>query len=61
MVNPWGEVIATCDEKENVVVADLNMDEVTQMRQGIPTFSQRRHDLYKVVDVTNAEKMKQYF
>lgn len=50
VVNPWGEVIATCDEKENVVVADLNMQEVENMRQGIPTFNQKRLDLYKLVD-----------
>jgi omega-amidase len=51
IVNPWGEVVATCDEKENVVVADLNMEEVKNMRQGIPTFTQKRTDLYNLVDV----------
>jgi omega-amidase len=50
VVNPWGEVIATCDEKEAVVVADLNMEEVHKMRQGIPTFSQKRGDLYRIID-----------
>ena len=49
-MNPWGEVIATCDEKEAVVVADLDMEEVKNMRQGIPTFSQKRLDLYKLGD-----------
>lgn len=50
VINPWGEVIATCDEKEAVVMADLNMDEVKNMRQGIPTFTQKRLDLYKLAD-----------
>lgn len=53
VVNPWGEVVATCDEKENVVIADLNMQEVANMRQGIPTFNQKRPDLYKLVDGGN--------
>jgi len=48
VVNPWGEVVATCDEKEAVVVAELKMKEVKNMRQGIPTFSQKRLDLYKL-------------
>ena len=48
VVNPWGEVIATCDEKEAVVIADLKMEEVKNMRQGIPTSSQKRLDLYKL-------------
>ena len=43
-------MIATCDENEAVVVADLNMEEVHKMRQGIPTFNQKRADLYRIVD-----------
>lgn len=50
MVNPWGEVVGTCDEKEAVVIAGLDMEEVKNMRQGIPTFGQKRNDLYKLVD-----------
>jgi len=50
IVNPWGEVVGTCDEKESVVIAPLDMEEVKNMRQGIPTFGQKRNDLYKLVD-----------
>jgi omega-amidase len=53
VINPWGEVVATCDEKETVVVANLDMAEVKNMRQGIPTFQQKRLDLYKL---TNGDK-----
>jgi omega-amidase len=48
-VSPWGEVIATCDENPNVVVVDLDMNKVTEMRTAIPTCAQKRHDLYKLV------------
>lgn len=48
-VSPWGDVIATCDENPNMVVVDLDMNKVTEMRTGIPTLSQKRHDLYKLV------------
>ena len=49
-VSPWGEVIGTCDEKPNVVVVDLDMTKVEEMRMAIPTCSQKRHDLYRLVD-----------
>lgn len=48
-VSPWGEVIGTCDENPNVVIVDLDMRKVTEMRTAIPTCSQKRHDLYKLV------------
>lgn len=47
-VSPWGEVIASCDENPNVVVVDLDMKKVEEMRMAIPTSNQKRHDLYKL-------------
>ena len=49
VVSPWGEVVATCDEQPNMVVADLDMIKVDEMRIAIPTMSQKRHDLYRLV------------
>jgi len=53
-VSPWGNVIATCDENEHVVFADLDISEVNEMRQNIPTSLQKRHDLYKLTDLKSA-------
>jgi omega-amidase len=50
VVSPWGDVIATCDEGPAVVVADLDMNLVTQMRTAIPTIMQKRTDLYRLID-----------
>eukprot|EP00585_Thalassiosira_rotula_P011484 CAMPEP_0196139476 /NCGR_PEP_ID=MMETSP0910-20130528/6738_1 /TAXON_ID=49265 /ORGANISM="Thalassiosira rotula, Strain GSO102" /LENGTH=334 /DNA_ID=CAMNT_0041400205 /DNA_START=334 /DNA_END=1338 /DNA_ORIENTATION=- len=50
IISPWGEVVATCDEKPNVVVADLDMDKVEEMRMAIPTMGQKRNDLYRLVE-----------
>ena len=50
VVSPWGEVVATCDEQPNMVVADLDMNKVDEMRIAIPTMSQKRHDLYRLVN-----------
>mmetsp|Transcript_22356 Transcript_22356/g.46482 ORF Transcript_22356/g.46482 Transcript_22356/m.46482 type:complete len:445 (+) Transcript_22356:215-1549(+) len=49
-VSPWGEVIATCEEGPAVVIADLDMDKVEEMRMAIPTTAQKRKDLYDLVD-----------
>lgn len=47
-VNPWGEVVATIDEGEGVVVADLDMGKVAEMRSGIPILDQKRNDMYRI-------------
>lgn len=46
VVNPWGEVIATTDEKPSIVYADLDMEQVAEMRKNIPTSQQKRPDLF---------------
>mmetsp|Transcript_30659 Transcript_30659/g.56719 ORF Transcript_30659/g.56719 Transcript_30659/m.56719 type:complete len:412 (-) Transcript_30659:76-1311(-) len=56
VISPWGEVVATCDEKPGMVVADLEMDKVDEMRMGIPTMSQKRHDIYRLVEGDNAKE-----
>jgi omega-amidase len=50
VVSPWGEVVATCDEKPALVVTDLDMRKVEEMRMAIPTMRQKRNDLYRLVD-----------
>lgn len=54
VISPWGEVIATCDENPAIVMADLDMNKVTEMRMAIPTMVQKRHDLYRLVEGRNA-------
>ena len=49
-IAPWGDVIATTDEKAGIVVADLDLSKVTEMRRAIPTSIQKRTDLYRLVD-----------
>lgn len=54
VISPWGEIIATCDETPAVVIADLDMDKVEEMRMAIPTMMQKRHDLYRLVEGSSA-------
>lgn len=46
VISPWGEVLATTEESEAVVYADLQLEKVDEMRQGIPCWSQKRTDMY---------------
>eukprot|EP00188_Purpureofilum_apyrenoidigerum_P005515 Plantae.Rhodophyta-Purpureofilum_apyrenoidigerum.ctg7255.p1 GENE.Plantae.Rhodophyta-Purpureofilum_apyrenoidigerum.ctg7255~~Plantae.Rhodophyta-Purpureofilum_apyrenoidigerum.ctg7255.p1 ORF type:complete len:323 (-),score=61.04 Plantae.Rhodophyta-Purpureofilum_apyrenoidigerum.ctg7255:359-1327(-) len=44
--NPWGEVIASTEDKEGIVYADIDMDKLKDVRESIPTNRQKRTDLY---------------
>ena len=51
IVSPWGDVLATIDEKEGIVIADLDLSKVEQVRGGIPIGNQKRNDIYKLEHV----------
>ncbi len=48
-VNPWGEVLARCDAKEEVLLLDIDLDEVEEIRAQLPILSARRLDVYELV------------
>lgn len=48
VVDPWGTVVATRDETPGMVVADLDLSKVNQVRESIPILQQRRTDLYSL-------------
>ena len=54
VINPWGEVVGTCSEGEDIVVVDLEIEDVKKMREGIPVSKQKRDDMYQLVDGANA-------
>jgi len=47
-IGPWGDVVATCGEGEDLVVCDLDVGKVEEMREGIPVAKQKRGDLYRL-------------
>lgn len=49
VISPWGEVVATCEHGESIVYADINLENVEEMRRNIPTTLQTRSDLYELV------------
>lgn len=50
VVSPWGSVMTELDEKPGIAYAEVKMDEVSEFRTAVPTFTQRRDDLYSLVD-----------
>ncbi|KAL7754415.1 Omega-amidase nit3 [Sorochytrium milnesiophthora] len=49
VVDPMGQVIATTDEHECIVYADVDPAKIVEARQSIPISTQRRNDLYSKV------------
>ncbi|GMI03640.1 hypothetical protein TrVE_jg3558 [Triparma verrucosa] len=47
-VNPWGEIIGSCDEGEAIVEVEIDVSKSMQMKTNIPTALQKRTDLYSV-------------
>ncbi|KAK7106654.1 omega-amidase NIT2-like [Littorina saxatilis] len=56
VVSPWGEIVATTEHEEKIVYADIDMARVEEVRTMVPLRNQRRHDLYKVVDLTQTSE-----
>jgi len=46
VIDPWAKVISTCEEKEAIIYADVDLETVKTVRQSIPVRVQRRKDLY---------------
>jgi omega-amidase len=51
-VGPFGEVLATTDEREGTVVASLDLSQLAARRAAMPLAQQRRGDVYELVDRT---------
>ncbi len=48
IIDPWGVVLATAPDHEGVIVADLDLDELEQVRRRLPALNHRRPaELYR--------------
>ncbi|XP_012936446.1 omega-amidase NIT2 [Aplysia californica] len=59
VVNPWGEVISTTDEKESIVYADIDLERMEEIRNQVPLRNQRRHDLYRVSEPAEEDRREE--
>jgi len=46
IVDPWGKVLAKAQDNENVILAEIDLDLLEEVRTEIPLFEHRRTDLY---------------
>ncbi len=46
IIDPWGEILAEANEAEEILIAELDLTQVTKVRNTIPCWSDRRIDLY---------------
>jgi len=44
--DPWGKIIASAEEKEEIVFADIDTDYVDSVREQLPLLKHRRPELY---------------
>lgn len=50
VVSPYGELVSEADETEQILFADIDLNEVDRVRSELPTFKKLREDLYPVND-----------
>jgi len=48
IADPYGTIIASCDEKEHIIYADIDLDMVDSTRQALPLLASLREDVYPV-------------
>ena len=48
ITNPWGEIVNKLDERENVLVEELQLNKIDEIREQLPLLKHMRNDLYKL-------------
>ena len=48
IANPWGDIIAKGSYKEELIIAEIDLDEISTIREELPIIKNRRTDLYSL-------------
>jgi len=48
VISPWGEIIKEAEEEEGVFQAELDIDSISEVRQRIPVYVDRRYSYYQL-------------
>lgn len=46
--DPWGRIVASTDEKESIIYADIDKDVIKSVREQLPLLKHRRTDIYEI-------------
>lgn len=47
VTNPWGEIVGELDDRAGVLCADIDLDYVAEVREGLPLLKHRKEDIYR--------------
>lgn len=50
-MSPWGDILATTDHAPSIVISDLDLNRIAEVRRNIALTTQRRKDLYQLNEV----------
>lgn len=48
VVNPWGTITDILDEKEGILISELDLDYINKVRESLPVIKNRRKDIYNL-------------
>ena len=50
LVSPWGNIVEQLDEKEGMLISDIDLAYVDKIREELPLLSARRMDVYSITE-----------
>ena len=56
ITSPWGDVVGRLNEKEGMLLREIDLSEVERTREELPFLKQRRMDVYSLQDVQENSK-----
>ena len=51
IVDPWGEILACADEKEDIIYSNLDSEKILSVRNHLPILKNKRKDIYETVEI----------
>ncbi len=55
IIDPWGSVVAQCTDREDIAVAEIDLDYVASVRTRMPVFEHRHPSIYGTVGLQGAK------
>ncbi len=50
ITGPWGEIIAEADEKESLIISEIDLSKIEKIREELPLLKNKREDLYEIIE-----------
>ena len=50
ITSPWGEILAEADEKENLIISEIDLSKIEKIREELPLLKNKREDLYEIIE-----------